>query len=307
MQPLVQRSFQNENEEQSDQLKDSPSSGLHLHDEKTGSSYSSVFEPEPEQRQCGALEVRHSLCIIDPAVDSVKCRWNNQTHGSDSGVSVHSDALQGDSFESNPTESSKASFEEAKVEDSRVDDAPLELQEEAKLSTVSSSNGNDQHPVNVEIIEINQSYESVEKDSEKTACEERIEVPLEEDNLNAEDAPLHILEANEQPLKFQPSVEAEEPVFTVEVIEERFEMPLDVLSEESQTFSIVEDKNCGLNFDKLQDASSVEVCDSVSPVRMNRMIQFEVEELPQIRSCEPSGRCGSPDKRERVETSLRVC
>ena len=312
IQPLVQSSFSAETEDQANQSKENATNGLHLHDEKAGSSYSSVFEPENEPRQSRVIDVRDSLCIIDPVITSNKQRWNNQTHGSDSGVSVHSEALQGESFESNPIESSQASFEEPKK---NADEEVVEWQPQPSSQAASLSSFNNE----AEAVEaVSKSCQSLNSDPERDQHE-----GIDDHSLTKEPVEASKSTAIEtDPLKIKVNELAVEKELTMELITDKSELTMDALYEESQTFCHVEESRFSMHFDRLEDASSSadEADDSVfadgckvirmsqvSPVKMNRMIQFEVEDLPQIRSSESIVRCGSPDKRERVETSLRVC
>ena len=307
MRPLVQKSFSEENEGQATQERENPSNGLRLHDEKDGSSYSSVFEPESEQMHSQVLNVRDAIGIVDPVIDASNRGWNDPIHGSDSGVSVHSVALQGESFDSNPVQSNQTSFEEPKIEKAETEKELESLQKSVSAAVLLL---NAEVSANVEGIQIHESSESLKIEEEATKPKA---LPLTEAGGVHPGSVCRLVRA--------PSKEkADEPMLTVEVIRDKIEMPIDILYEESQTSRIVEDRPFSMHFDKLKDPSSDAVegcCEAVydeagglphiSSIQMSRMIQFEVESLPEVKAYESTARYGSPDKRERVETSLRVC
>ena len=265
MQPLVQSSFSSEITDPENSKNEHSSSGLLLHDEKAGSSYSSVFESENEERR-RIIEARDSLCINDPVVKVKERSWEFPTHGSDSGVSVRSEMLQGESFDINTTQDQGESFEET-------------IEQEASTLSLHSEKRN--------------SFISLKSVDQETISQELV---LEEE-----------LET------------ADEPELAVEVIEDKAEIPLDMLDEECHTCSLIEDKRFSLILEKLEDVSSEndeDVFEEVScrsmrrsqalSIKMNRSIEFEVEERPRVETCIPLGRCGTPDRKERAETSLRV-
>lgn len=263
MQPLVQSSFSSEITDPEHSKNEH--NGLLLHDEKAGSSYSSVFESENEERP-RIIEARDSLCINDPVVKVKERSWEFPTHGSDSGVSVRSEMLQGESFDINTTQDQGESFEEM-------------IEQAASTLSLHSDKRN--------------SFISLKSEDQETISQELV---LEEE-----------LET------------ADEPELAVEVIEDKAEMPIDMLNEECQTCSVIEDKRFSLILEKLEDVSSEneeDVFEEVTSrsirrsealsIKMNRSIEFEVEELPRVETCVPLGRCGTPDRKERAETTLRV-
>lgn len=263
MQPLVQSSFSSEITDPEHSKNEH--NGLLLHDEKAGSSYSSVFESENEERP-RIIEARDSLCINDPVVKVKERSWEFPTHGSDSGVSVRSEMLQGESFDINTTQDQGESFEEM-IEQAA---STLSLHSEKRSSFISLKS-EDQETISQELV-----------------LEEELET-------------------------------ADEPELAVEVIEDKAEMPIDMLNEECQTCSVIEDKRFSLILEKLEDVSSEneeDVFEEVTSrsirrsealsIKMNRSIEFEVEELPRVETCVPLGRCGTPDRKERAETTLRV-
>ena len=265
MQPLVKSSFSSEATDPEHSKTEHSSSGLLLHDEKAGSSYSSVFESENEERR-RIIEARDSLCINDPIVKVKERSWELPTHGSDSGVSVRSEILQGESFEINTTQNLEESFEET-------------LEQVASTISLHSEKKN--------------SFISLKSEDQETISQELV---LEEEIDSAD-----------------------EPELAVEVIEDKAEMPIDMLNEECHTCSLIEDKRFSLILEKLENVSSEneeDVFEEVScrsmrrsqalSIKMNRSIEFEVEELPRVETCVPLGRCGTPDRKERAETSLRV-
>ena len=285
-----------------------------LQDEKAGSSYSSVFEPEIEPRQNQTPETRDSLCIIDPVVTTNNRMWNSQTHGSDSGVSVHSDALQGDSFESNPIESSQASLERPfeNIENGKVCESTQ--QSITSVASILSLKSDDKLSDSVSFLKDkscnlqgeNNEYEAIGVNSMKTHS-------VLIGGVTAID---------DQTSKLEAESEEEEKEMTAKVIIDKLELPVDALYEESHTYRFVDDKHSSMHFHKLDEATAAtdDEDDSVfavgckvipmsqaSTIRMDQMFKYEAEEHPEVKNCRPMVRHGSTDKRERVETSLRVC
>ncbi|XP_065069339.1 uncharacterized protein LOC135694494 isoform X2 [Rhopilema esculentum] len=275
--PLILRSYSIENRPvlPSD---DHVPSELHLHDEKAGSSYSSVFDSEigEKPRQSQNLDVRDSLCLTDHTVEMNTRRWNTPTHGSDSGVSVRSELLQGDSFESN----------------SEQRDLPKHTRGIAKESFIGFHFDTPRDPPRV-VQSQNSTADSLQSFDNETVKENVITKTKVEDQKKLAS-------------KIEEMLVASEPT---------------IVNESIQTCSYVDDKRMSINFDNLtkivtdddetdEDVFEVECktlrLSQTSPVRATRMIQFEVEELPKVEVYESLARCGSPDKKERAETSLRI-
>jgi len=315
--PLVQSSFSAETNGQQNESKDNSGNGLLLNDEKTNSSYSSVFEPEVEARQIPAPEpnTRDSLCTVDPVIVSTKRRWNNQTHGSDSGVSVHSDALQGESFESNPVDN-HASFEEPKCEmtlENKV--VPDSLQQTGSCTDSVSSSYPKSTISDLPPCAINESCDAQE--SEMSESGESITSSLKENPvlINA------ITELDGESLEVEAINEAEEEEITVQIIKDKWEIPVDDLFDESHGYCLVDDKNSPIYSNKFEELSAtaddevecvfatgykvIRISQSSTPV-MIQTGQLEAEEHPENKSPPPLVRLGSTDRKERVETSLRI-
>ena len=245
--------------------------------------------------------MRDSLCIIDPVITANKRRWNNQTHGSDSGVSVHSDALPGESFESNPGD-------DAKYEKTEDDKFSVPIQEPSNCDNLVQS---------CSCLE-KESYDAKEIEPEVIKQEEAIACLVTKHPVFVKDVP----EVEDRLMKIEARDEVEEKEMTMKIVVDRREMPMDALYEESQTCCFVEDKHGSMHFDRLDntslttddedDAIFEDGCrfirmSQASPIRMHQMFQVEVEENPEEMSFGSLVRHGSTDKRERVETSLRVC
>ena len=317
VEPLVQSSFSGEVEEQQNESKDNSENGLLLNDEKTNSSYSSVFEPEVEAKQNRAPEpdTRDSLCTMDPVIVTTKQRWNNQTRGSDSGVSVHSDALQGESFESNPVDN-HASFEESKCETLENEMVPESLEQTRCCNDSVSSSDAKSTMSDLPRYAMNESCDAQE--SETSESGEGITNSLKENSVLIS----AVNEVEGESLEVEARNEAEEEVITVEIIQDEWEMPMDDLFGESEGTCIVDGKNSLIYSTKFEELPAmtddegecvfatgykvIRISQSSTPV-MIQTGQLEAEEHPENRSHQPLVSLGSTDRKERVETSLRVC